>query len=149
MECLPQVLIEFKSTDLDQNVCVADTVASNECNCTNSWGFAYMLTFAFMHHSYLVCILFGMPSLHLFTFLMFFIFFCNCATNQKKKVRNKASRHIYTGSKVHCTMTSFRCRTTVEFIIEKIILTFHQLRLRLMKLLSFDNSTYCAGDYIV
>ena len=38
-------------------------------------GFAYMLTFAFMHHPYLVCILFGMPSLHLFTFLMFFIFF--------------------------------------------------------------------------
>ena len=36
MECLPQVLIKFKSTDLDQNVCVADTVASNECNCTNS-----------------------------------------------------------------------------------------------------------------
>ena len=31
-----------------------------------------MLTFAFMHHPYLVCILFGMPSLHLFTFLMFF-----------------------------------------------------------------------------
>ena len=30
--------------------------------------------FAFMHHPYLVCILFGMPSLHLFTFLMFFIF---------------------------------------------------------------------------
>ena len=33
-----------------------------------------MLTFAFMYHPYLVCILFGMPSLHLFTFLMFFIF---------------------------------------------------------------------------
>ena len=31
-----------------------------------------MLTFAFMHYPYLVCILFGMPSLHLFTFLMFF-----------------------------------------------------------------------------
>ena len=30
-----------------------------------------MLTFACMHHPYLVCILFGMPSLHLFTFLMF------------------------------------------------------------------------------
>ena len=30
-----------------------------------------MLTFAFMHYPYLVCILFGMPSLHLFTFLMF------------------------------------------------------------------------------
>ena len=29
----------------------------------------YMLTFAFIHHPYLVCILFGMPSLHLFTFL--------------------------------------------------------------------------------
>ena len=27
-----------------------------------------------MHHPFLVCILFGMPSLHLFTFLMFFIF---------------------------------------------------------------------------
>ena len=32
-----------------------------------------MLTFAFMHHPYLVCVLFGMPSLHPFTFLMFFI----------------------------------------------------------------------------
>ena len=31
-----------------------------------------MLTFAFMHYPYLVCILFGMPSLHLFTFLMDF-----------------------------------------------------------------------------
>ena len=31
------------------------------------------LTFAFMHPPYLVCILFGMPSLYLFTFLMFFI----------------------------------------------------------------------------
>ena len=28
-----------------------------------------MLIFAFMHHPYLVCIPFGMPSLHLFTFL--------------------------------------------------------------------------------
>ena len=33
-----------------------------------------MLTFAFMHHPYLVCILFGMPSLHPSTFLMFIIF---------------------------------------------------------------------------
>ena len=33
---------------------------------------ANMLTFAFMHYPYLVCTLFGMPSLHLFTFLMFF-----------------------------------------------------------------------------
>ena len=33
-----------------------------------------MLTFAFMHHPYLVCILFGMPSLHLFTFLNVFYF---------------------------------------------------------------------------
>ena len=33
-----------------------------------------MLTFAFMHHPYLVCILFGIPSLHLFTFLMFHFF---------------------------------------------------------------------------
>ena len=31
-----------------------------------------MATFAFMHYPYLVHILFGMPSLHLFTFLMFF-----------------------------------------------------------------------------
>ena len=39
------------------------------------WGFANMLTFAFMHHPYLVGILFGMPSLHLLTFLMF-LFSC-------------------------------------------------------------------------
>ena len=37
-------------------------------------GLAYILTFAFMHHPYLVCILFDMPSLDLFTLLMFFIF---------------------------------------------------------------------------
>ena len=37
--------------------------------------FANTLTFAFMHHHYLVCIIFGMPSLHLFTFLMFFFLF--------------------------------------------------------------------------
>ena len=29
-------------------------------------GLANMLTFAFIHHTYLVCILFGMPSLHFF-----------------------------------------------------------------------------------
>ena len=35
-----------------------------------------MLTFAFIYTlSHLVCILFGMPSLHLLTFLMFFFFF--------------------------------------------------------------------------
>ena len=28
-----------------------------------------MLTFAFMRYPYLVCLLFGMPSLHLFAFL--------------------------------------------------------------------------------
>ena len=33
-----------------------------------------MLTFAFMHHPCLDCILFGIPSLHLFTSLMFFYF---------------------------------------------------------------------------
>jgi len=38
-------------------------------------GLAYMLTFAFVHHPYLVCILFGMPSLHLFT-LKGFLFSC-------------------------------------------------------------------------
>ena len=32
-------------------------------------GIANMLIFAFMHHPYLVCILFGMLFLHLFTFL--------------------------------------------------------------------------------
>ena len=45
------------------------------------WDIAFMLTFAFIYHPYLyvdlwyhpylVCTLFGMPSLHLFTFLMF------------------------------------------------------------------------------
>ena len=34
-------------------------------------GFANMLTFAFMHHPYLVYILCGMPFLHLFTFFNF------------------------------------------------------------------------------
>ena len=43
------------------------TVVGNDAN---------TLTFAFMHHPYLVCILFGMPSLHLFTFLMIvFLYF--------------------------------------------------------------------------
>jgi len=41
------------------------------------WGFANTFTFAFMHHPFLVCILIGMPSLHLFTFLMLFIFLLN------------------------------------------------------------------------
>ena len=45
-------------------------------------GLCQYVTFAFMHHPYLVCILFGMPSLHLFTFLMFFYFFLfSCTTN--------------------------------------------------------------------
>ena len=38
-------------------------------------GLCQYVTFAFMHPPYLVRILFGMPSLHLFTFLMFFYFF--------------------------------------------------------------------------
>ena len=40
------------------------------------WRFTNKLTFAFMRHPYLVCIVFGMPSLHLSTVLMFaFSFF--------------------------------------------------------------------------
>ena len=35
-----------------------------------------MLNFAFMHPPYLVRILFGMPSLHLFTFLIFLSLVC-------------------------------------------------------------------------
>ena len=43
--------------------------------CRDAWGFANTLTFAFMHASSLPCLhTFGMPSLHLFTFLMFFYF---------------------------------------------------------------------------
>ena len=38
------------------------------------WGFAKTLTFAFMDHPYLVCILFGMPSLHLFYIFNVFYF---------------------------------------------------------------------------
>ena len=37
-------------------------------------GLCQYVTFAFMHHPYLICTLFGMPSLHLFTFSMFFVF---------------------------------------------------------------------------
>ena len=37
-------------------------------------GLCLYVDLCFMHHPYLVCILFGMPSLHLFTFLMFFYF---------------------------------------------------------------------------
>ena len=29
-----------------------------------------MLTFAFVHYPYLICVLFGMPSLHLLTFFL-------------------------------------------------------------------------------
>ena len=36
MECAPQVLIEFESTDLDKNLCMADIAFSNECDCTTS-----------------------------------------------------------------------------------------------------------------
>ena len=40
-------------------------------------GLCLYVDFAFMHHLCLVCMLFGMPSLHPFTFLMFFIFLYN------------------------------------------------------------------------
>ena len=43
-----------------------------------------MLTFAFMHHPYFVCITFSMPSPHIFTFLMFFFFFFFCVHNKFK-----------------------------------------------------------------
>ena len=41
-----------------------------------------------MHHLYLVCILFGMPSLHLFTFLMFFKSFSNYTLKQSMGIYN-------------------------------------------------------------
>ena len=37
------------------------------------WALPILLTFAFMHHLYLVCILFGMPSLHFFTLIFYFL----------------------------------------------------------------------------
>ena len=60
-------------------------------------GLCQYVTFAFMHSPYLVRILFGMPSLHLFTFLMFFISciyrsvpqirppFCNLSLSTKRR----------------------------------------------------------------
>ena len=38
-------------------------------------GLSQYVDFAFMHHPYLVCVRFGMPSLHLFTFV-YFLFLC-------------------------------------------------------------------------
>ena len=37
-------------------------------------GLCQYVTFAFMHHPYLVCILFGVPFLHLFTFIYLYSF---------------------------------------------------------------------------
>ena len=42
-----------------------------------------------MHHPYLVCILFGMSSLHLFTFSMFFIFLYNDGWETKNHVNER------------------------------------------------------------
>ena len=48
------------------------------------WGFVNLHVPSLLCHSYLVCILFGMPSLHLFTFLMLF---------------KSCNKHMYTISK--------------------------------------------------
>ena len=54
-----------------------------------------MLTFAFMRYPYLVCILFGMPSLHLFTFFMFFkSCFCTFLKLISVTVRPKPKKNI-------------------------------------------------------
>ena len=54
-----------------------------------------MLTFAFMHYPYLVCLLFGMPPLHLFTFLMFFkSCFCTFLMLISVTVRPKPKKNI-------------------------------------------------------
>ena len=51
-----------------------------------------MLTFAFMHYPNLVCILFGMPSLHLFTF--FKSCFCTFLMLISVTVRPKPKKNI-------------------------------------------------------
>ena len=50
---------------MTQRHCISCSVKTMQ-----GWGFANMLTFAFVHYPYLVCILFGMPSLHRFTYYL-------------------------------------------------------------------------------
>ena len=64
-----------------------------------------MLTFAFMHYPYLVCILFGMPSLHLFTFLMFFK---SCCYNYSCHTWSSKCNHSYCYLRYLLEYTSYK-----------------------------------------
>ena len=70
-----------------------------------------MLTFAFMHHPYLVCILFGMPSLHLFTFLMFFYFLVITLTSMSCTVRIPA---WYNYIDKHVVYSTYTCMVYID-----------------------------------
>ena len=63
-------------------------------------GFANALTFVFMHHPYLVCILFGMPSLHIFTFFLVSILFCVNLSYSKEKYGNWLALYQVLASKL-------------------------------------------------
>ena len=59
-----------------------------------------MLTFAFMHYPNLVCILFGTPFLHLFTFIMFF-FKSLVNINLRRKKCSGQSRYGSYATEIH------------------------------------------------
>ena len=85
-----------------------------------------------MHHLYLVCILFGMPSLHLFTFLMFFkscsiiVPVCSswckvseklmpCYSWQKYEVNNRCLASNLHGMKSLCTLWGAQQQHTLTY----------------------------------
>ena len=73
---------EPQASENTANNCMDGSRFSSQGCCMSNWcekdvvmGLCQYVDLAFMHHPYLVCILFGMPSLHLFTFAMF-LFSC-------------------------------------------------------------------------
>ena len=78
-----------------------------------------MLTFAFMHPPYLVRILFGMPSLHLFTFLMFL----SLVSNKITTVPRLFSEHFLQNENKHQIMnvhTKWNCLILVALETDSI-----------------------------
>ena len=59
-----------------------------------------------MHHLYLVCIFFGMPSLHLFTFLMFF-----------KSCFGSGSCFEHSGAQLNMDQSDSINNRTVKFVV--------------------------------
>ena len=107
-----------------------------------------MLTFAFMHYPYLVCILFGMPSLHLF-----FFFFKSCSiiipplvakSNQEKG----GAHNVEYGIRCvlfHYTACMFQNLTTAEKIFIICIYYLEKCLLCIKAIVMSYISLYCAA----